>query len=88
MKQYIKTGEGKILKEADTIEELCDCFIKIKRKSGCKPFILKHDFRDLPTLKEQKIKYPESDVNGAIHVEDKGLIYVAKMNDEGVLELL
>ena len=77
-----------IVKESDTIEELCDCFIKIKRKSGCKPFILKHDFRDLPILKEQKIKYPESDVYGAIHIENKGLIYVAKMNEKGELELL
>ena len=89
--QYAGTMDIECLEKcrvADTIEELCDCFIKIKRKNGCKPFILKHDFRDLPTLIEQKIKYPNSDVYGAIHIENKGLIYVAKMNSEGILCLL
>ena len=76
------------IKQADTIEELCDCFVKIKRKKGCKDYILKFDFKDLPMLKEQAIKYSTSPVYGAIHVEDKGLIYVAKMNDKGELELL
>ena len=79
---YIKE-KYEIIKNADTIEELCDCFVKIKRKRGCKDFILKHDFRDLPLLKEQYVKYPDSPVYGAIHIEDKGLIYVAKM--KGVL---
>ena len=37
----VEIGNNKI---ADTIEKLCDCFIKIKRKRGCKDFILKHDF--------------------------------------------
>ena len=78
----------KIVKQADTIEELCDCFVKIKRKSNCKPYILKFDYRNLPTLKEQAIKYKDSSVYGAIHIENKGLIYVAKMNEKGELELL
>lgn len=73
---------------ANTIEELCDCFVKIKRKGNCKPYILKFDRKDLPKLKEQILKYPESSVYGAIHIEDKGLIYVAKMNSKGELELL
>lgn len=73
---------------ADTIEELCDCFVKIKRKGNCKPYVLKFDYKDLPTLKEQAIKYKDSIVYGAIHIEDEGLIYVAKMNESGVLELL
>lgn len=77
-----------IVKQANTIEELCDCFVKIKRKGNCKPYILKFDYRDLPTLKEQAIKYKDSPVYGAIHIEDKGLIYVAKMNEKGELELL
>lgn len=80
--------KSKIIKQADTIEELCDCFVKIKRKKDYRDYILKFDFKDLPLLKEQRIKYPTSPVYGAIHVEDKGLIYVAKMNDEGELELL
>lgn len=77
-----------IIKQADTIEELCDCFVKIKRKGNCKPYILKFDYKDLPTLKEQAIKYKDSSVYGAVHIEDKGLIYVAKMNEKGELELL
>lgn len=76
-------GKEKIIKQADTIEELCDCFVKIKRKENCKPYILKFDYKDLPKLKEQAVKYPNSPVYGAIHIEDKGLIYVAKM--KGVL---
>ena len=79
---------GEVLNRADTIEELCDCFVKIKRKGNCKPYILKFDHKDLPKLKEQAIKYPNSPVYGAIHIEDKGLIYVAKMNEKGELELL
>ncbi len=76
------------IKEADTIEELCDCFIKIKREIGFRDFILKFGHKDLKLLKEQIKKYPNSPVYGAIHIEDKGLIYVAKMNDKGDLELL
>ena len=74
--------------QADTIEELCDCFIKIKREIGFRDFILKFGHKDLKLLKEQMKKYPNSPVYGAIHIEDKGLIYVAKMNDKGELELL
>ena len=74
--------------QADTIEELCDCFVKIKRKGKCKPYILKFDYKDLPTLREQAIKYKDSPVYGAIHLEDKGLIYVAKINEKGEFELL
>lgn len=80
--------ENYIIKQTDTIEELCDCFVKIKRKGNCKPYILKFDYKDLPTLKEQAIKYKDSPVYGAIHIEDKGLIYVTKLNEKGKFELL
>lgn len=85
---YEEIGNGWVYRLADTIEELCDCFVKIKRKKDYRDYILKFDFKDLPLLKEQRIKYPTSPVYGAIHVEDKGLIYVAKMNEKGELELL
>jgi len=93
MTEYLYQENGdfkssKIIARADSIEKLCDCFIKIKRNKGCKDFILKFDHTDLTRLKEQKLKYPESPVYGAIHVENKGLIYVARMNDKGELELL
>ena len=80
IEKYLET---KIIAEADTIEELCDYFIKIKRKGNCKPYLLKFDHKDLPKLKEQAIKYKDSTIYGAIHVEDKGLIYKAKM--KGIL---
>ena len=77
-----------ISKQADSIEELCDCFIKIKRKGNFKQYILKFDHKDLPTLKEKAIKRKDDLVYGAIHVEGKGLIYAAKMNGKGEFELL
>lgn len=84
--------EGGIIKEADTIEEICDEFVdidnhdyyKITRANGnvyvlskTKRFIGHYDIR----LKEI------GQIMGAIWT-DKGLIYVAKMNDKGELELL
>ena len=80
---HIIIYKSEVIKQADSIEELCDCFVKIKRKGNCKPYILKYDFKDLPVLKEQAIKYKDSPVYGAIHIEDKGLIYKAKL--KGVL---
>ena len=88
--KYIRTKDGiisslktvrtsDIIKKADTIEELCDEFVDIYENE--KP--------DISLLSD--IIYFESYkshiVYGAIWT-DKGLIYVAKMNDEGELELL
>ena len=63
-------------KQADTIEELCDEFVYVEE--GCYPEI--SDELDLMQTKSTIIF-------GAIWT-DKGLIYVAKMNDKGELELL
>ena len=63
---------------ADTIEELCDCFVFIDE--GCYPEVLYED--DLPIFPTKHMQF-----YGAIWT-DKGLIYVAKMNDKGELELL
>lgn len=78
--------ECEIIKQADTIEELCDEFV-IKPKNDMKNWLAfgvntKH-------LKESiyNLNYPIKEVYGAIWTE-KGLIYVAKMNNEGELELL
>lgn len=72
---------GKLIKQADTIEELCDAFVyvtDIKRQI-------------VTQYKEQCIYFFEGEkpiaYYGAIWTE-KGLIYVAKMNDKGELELL
>ena len=70
--------EKEVLKQADTIEELCDEFVAIHK-----------------TLKAtyciQKMPFEKQDENfniyGAIWT-DKGLIFVAKMNEKGELELI
>ena len=71
-------GKWAVVNQADTIEELCDEFVCIN--NGCYGI---HD-----TLLEAKsyADYREI-VYGAIWT-DKGLIYVAKLNEEGELELL
>ena len=75
-----------IIKQTDTIEELCDEFVIIYNKSQIfkKPFTSAHDnLKDL--LEEHELS--KCKVYGAIWT-DKGLIYVVKMNDKGDLELL
>ena len=73
-------------KESDTIEELCDRFVYIPK--GKEDYWISI-FVDLPdNLKEEKDYYYYTyDIYGAIFT-DKGLIYVAKMNEKGELELL
>lgn len=72
---------------ADTIEELCDEFVWENRLLG-KGNV---DFESKTTYVSKGGLIPFSDweyeIYGAIWTE-KGLIYVAKMNDKGVLELL
>ena len=65
-----------ILKQADTIEELCDEFIGIYKGRHIKSLS-----KDLWILKDCEVIY------GAIWT-DKGLIFVARMNSMGELELL
>ena len=63
-----------ILKQSDTIEELCDEFVMIGN----------HDHY----ISEKKFVWFEGiKIYGAIWT-DRGLIYVAKMNDKGELELI
>ena len=70
--------EKDIIKQADTIEELCDEFVAM-HKSWKATYVI------------QKILFKQTNesfnVYGAIWTT-KGLIYVAKMNEEGELELL
>lgn len=76
-----------IIKEADTIEELCDEFV-IEYRDGSK-FISIHDNTD-KFLIEHKDEIESGyikNVYGAIWTS-KGLIYVAKMNSEGKLVLI
>ena len=73
------------IKEADTIDELCDCYVIVGNK---------HTIWDKQhciglTAEQVKQSYSAYDfkIYGAIWTS-KGLIYVAKMNDKGELELI
>lgn len=86
----IKIHKKDIVKQADTIEELCDEFVV--KSLVDKPIVIHKQYMDLKDYKFIDNGYTihidsESEIYGAIWT-DKGLIYVAKMNDKGVLELL
>lgn len=72
--------------EADTIEELCDEFVlKTTSKESGKSYYGLYYYSD---IKQFKVKEGFKGIwYGAIWT-DKGLIYVAKMNDEGELVLI
>lgn len=77
-----------IIKQADTIEELCDEFVYHFLVSNTYEIMPKEDLE--PQRKDCllfHIKEKHHEVLGAIWT-DKGLIYVAKMNEKGELELL
>lgn len=67
---------GEVFKEADTIEELCDCFVD---------YCEEDDSHLVST--EKPIRRRNHEIYGAIWTEH-GLIFVAKMNKKGKLELL
>ena len=77
-------GESEILKQADTIEKLCDEFhieyFSLDKKLS---YVRFYDFEIAKQNNEDN-----DEIYGAIHIKGKGLIYVAKMNDKGELELL
>ena len=79
-----------IVKQADTIEELCDEFVVIvypdEPYAEIKPEIYKRSFKDILKVCEENMTGIQK-LYGAIWT-DKGLIYVAKMNEKGELELL
>ena len=70
--------EGCIIKQANTIEELCDEFVH-------KNYAFK-SLQELYDYWEDMYSY-DKPTYGAIWT-DKGLIYVAKMSEEGVLCLI
>lgn len=77
-----------IINQADTIEELCDEFIVVHENGN--HVIQKKVGNGLKDMDKDYPKYLERNNQffyGAIWT-DKGLIYVAKMNDKGELELL
>ena len=70
----ISKRQTNVIAQADTIEELCDEFV-------CNEMLI-YEETEMKWLASQG-----NNVYGAIWT-DKGLIYVAKMNDKGELELL
>ena len=90
-------GLVKIIAQADTIEELCDVLIiKTKEYRGFKGEIKTVDLRIFIGTKEDLHNYLVSQMKredlfefAFLGIEtDKGLIYVAKINTNGELELL
>ncbi len=67
-----------VIKQVDTIEELCDEFVIIDKS---KPFRPELDYTPCSYRDKNIKKY------GAIWT-NKGLIYVAKLNEKGEFELL
>lgn len=81
-------GEGcvRVLQTAKTIEELCDEFVFIDKTCQHTHLIYKKQF-----FRGVYDVHKRADLNETIYGAiwtDKGLIYVAKMNDKGELELL
>ena len=84
IEQYSMYMQG-LLKQADTIEELCD--YELHFNSDNELVIRKCEYANFDILKSHlKMGYIK-DVKLAV-LTDKGLIYVAKMNEKGELELL
>lgn len=78
--------ESNVLMEADTIEELCDEFV-IKTRLQYENYCHKN-YQSLSQLYAfNHITNNSYEIYGAIWT-NKGLIYVAKMNEKGELELL
>lgn len=74
-------AERDIIKQANTIEELCDEFVY---SDNVFKNVIYENYNALKILLKIRKNYI---VFGAIWT-DKGLIYVAKMNEKGELELL
>lgn len=74
-----------ILAQANTIEELCDELVAISKNNHKTHFVIHRYFGSFDI--DEWLKNNIYEIYGAIWT-DKGLIYVAKMNDKGELELL
>lgn len=75
---------GTIIAQADTIEELCDWIVAISKESKHIDTLYKNFDIAVNVLGNHCLMF---DFFGAIET-NKGLIYVAKMNERGELELL
>ena len=76
---YGQIHKLEILRKSQSIEELCDEFVVVNNTCFNTPQLLGTEI--------DKDYYKHEEVYGAIWI-NKGLIYVAKMNDKGELELI
>ena len=81
---YIDIEAEDVFKTSDTLEELCDEFVLEKNK---KYTVLSPNEDGIFPRCSITLKIENDNIYGAIWT-DKGLIYVAKMNPNGELELL
>lgn len=86
---YGQIHKLEILRKSENLEELCDEFVRIVKRNKLKSLIT---LGAIEHLKEHSQNFINDFMNtyeiyGAIWT-DKGLIYVAKMNDKGELELI
>ena len=80
---YVWFPYGEVISQADTIKELCDEFVCVS-KDNPKSYIIDDNlWGDVYPYYDSEKDY----LYGAIWT-DKGLIYVAKLNDKGELELI
>ena len=79
---YEPIEKEEVVKQADTIKELVDMFVIKNPKNGCLDIV-----SSLGVINVQLFNESGLVVYGAIWT-DKGLIYVAKMNEKGELELI
>ena len=77
-------GRFVVEQEANTIEELCDAYVIKNPKNNIHHFARYEGLYELQTIAKE---HNDLIIYGAIWT-DKGLIYVAKINDKGELELL
>ena len=70
-----------VIREADTIEELCDEFVGVDKTC-------ENGHQLLRAIPYKCANFWNGGVYGAVWVDGKGLIYVAKMNQDGDLELI
>lgn len=75
--------KNQIIKESDNIKKLCDEFVMKTHLS----YYTNSHLKDLLIEYDKFYIKDDIEIYGAIWT-DKGLIYVAKMNESGVLELL
>ena len=79
--ETIKIHKKDILNQSENLEELCDEFVGIDKTC-------ENGHQLLRAIPYKCANFWNGGVYGAIWVDGKGLIYVAKMNDKGDLELI